>query len=83
MSNIFVFCFLVLVSEITDIFTVKQLKESMSSMTSTVQYGIVYGFISWFDIDSEHKNLIRLRWYVVFFFIFVLIQSSQVKFLLT
>lgn len=49
------------VSEITDIFTVKQLKESMSSMTSTVQYGIVYGFISWFDIDSEHKNLIRLR----------------------
>lgn len=62
----FGFSFGPLVENIKDVYSIQQLKQLMEGMGSNPQQfptlGIVYAFLTSFDIDSDFKPIIASRW---------------------
>lgn len=81
----FGFSFGPLVENIKDVYSIQQLKQLMEDPGSNPQQfptlGIVYAFLTSFDIDSDFKPIIASRWWVQFtYFSFFSVQIKLLGF---
>ena len=70
-----------LVENVKDVYSLQQLKQLMADLDSNPQQfptlGIVYAFLTSFDIDNDLKRIIASRWWVQFCCVFHF--SAQIK----
>ena len=56
------------VENVTEVYNVQQLKQLMSEAENSLQpsptMGIVYAFVTSFDIDRDEKPIVTSRWWV-------------------
>lgn len=80
----FGFSFGPLVENIKDVYSIQQLKQLMEDPGSNPQQfptlGIVYAFLTSFDIDSDFKPMIASRWWVQFSYFSVQIKLFGFRF---